>query len=192
TEKLKPLFIHKYENPWAFKHINKKTPPVDYYWNLKTTQVTNITIEFLSPNITAHLQPCNQGIINNFKAQYRKLFLNNRVKAFDKYNEYGIKPVEINIKKCIKYVACAWNNVTESTIKNSLIDKLNLENSLSTNEFIHYDSTVIIIEIRTNDEILAAIISNKKDEIEEDSDPSPIITHNEAIESYDKIIWYLE
>ena len=50
--------------------------------------------------------------------QYRKLFLNNRVKALDKYNEYGIEPVEIDIKKCIKYVACAWNNVTESTIKN--------------------------------------------------------------------------
>ena len=160
--------------------------------------------------------------------------MNNRVKALDKYNEYGIEPVEINIKKCIKYVACAWNNVTESTIKNCwqktgilpkvdtdgfnlvdtademdtdqiivdntnelnevqvLIDKLNFEDPFSANEFIHYDDMEVITELRTNDEILAAVLPNKEDEIEEDLDPLPIITHNEAIESYDKIIWYLE
>jgi hypothetical protein len=165
------------------------------------------------------------------------LFLNNRVKALDKYNEYGIEPVEIDIKKCIKYVAHAWNNVTESTIKNcwrktgilpktndntadeinlddttvemnmdeiivdntnelnevqALIDKLNLGNSLNADEFIDYDNTVITTEIRTNDEILAAVLPNNENEIEDDSNPLPIITHNEAIESYDKIILYLE
>ncbi len=31
NKKLPPLFIHKYENPWAFKNINKKTLLVDYY-----------------------------------------------------------------------------------------------------------------------------------------------------------------
>ncbi len=31
NEKLPLLFIHKYENPWAFKNINKKTLPVNYY-----------------------------------------------------------------------------------------------------------------------------------------------------------------
>src|SRR3954453_4227777 len=33
----------------------------------ENTNLTNITIEFLSPNTTAHLQPCDQGIINSFK-----------------------------------------------------------------------------------------------------------------------------
>src|SRR6266498_3661033 len=32
----------------------------------KTTHLTNITIKHLLPNITAHLQPCDQGIINSF------------------------------------------------------------------------------------------------------------------------------
>ncbi len=31
NEKLSPLFIHKYENPWTLKNINKKTLSVDYY-----------------------------------------------------------------------------------------------------------------------------------------------------------------
>jgi hypothetical protein len=109
SEKLCPLFIHKYENPRALRNINKKTLPVDYYWNNKswmqvsiwneylkkldtrmrrqnrnilllidnapthalyeTTRLTNITIEHLPPNTTAHLQPCDQGIINSFKVR---------------------------------------------------------------------------------------------------------------------------
>ncbi|CAG8552592.1 4843_t:CDS:2, partial [Diversispora eburnea] len=124
-----------------------------------------------------------------------KIILYNRVKALDKFNEYSIEPVEINIKKYIKYVTYVWNNVTEFTIKNCwqktgilsevdtdefnlnytvdemdineitvnntnevqvLIDRLNLEDPFSANEFIHYNDTEVITEIRTNDEILAA------------------------------------
>lgn len=44
--------------------------------------------------------------------------MHNRVKAFDNFNEYGTEPDEIDVKKCIKYVARAWDNVTNVTIKN--------------------------------------------------------------------------
>ena len=73
----------------------------------ETTYLTNITIKYLPPNTTSHLQPCDQSIINSFKSQYRKLYLRNRVKAFDKFREFSIEPVKININKCIKYVAHA-------------------------------------------------------------------------------------
>ena len=46
------------------------------------------------------------------------MYLRNRVKTFDNFNEYGTEPDEIDIKKCIKYVARAWDNVTDTTIKN--------------------------------------------------------------------------
>jgi len=36
----------------------------------ESTNLTNINIEYLPPNTTAHLQPCDQGIyINSFKVR---------------------------------------------------------------------------------------------------------------------------
>ena len=35
----------------------------------ETTNLTNIVIKYLPPNTTAHLQPCDQGIINSFKVR---------------------------------------------------------------------------------------------------------------------------
>ena len=49
------------------------------------------------------------------------MYLHNRVKAFDNFNEYGTETDEIDVKKCIKYVAHAWDNVTNVTIKNCWI-----------------------------------------------------------------------
>ncbi|CAB5204236.1 unnamed protein product [Rhizophagus irregularis] len=63
----------------------------------ETINLTNIKIEFLPPNTTAHdLQPC---IINNFKAQYRKLLLRNRVKAFDNIiMNMALNPARLTLK----------------------------------------------------------------------------------------------
>ena len=49
------------------------------------------------------------------------MYLRNRVKVFDNFNEYGTEPDEIDVKKCIKYVVRAWDNVTNVTIKNCWI-----------------------------------------------------------------------
>ena len=35
----------------------------------ENTNLTNIVIEYLPPNTTSHLQPCDQGIINSFKVR---------------------------------------------------------------------------------------------------------------------------
>src|SRR6266498_3129911 len=91
----------------------------------ETTYLTNITIKYLPPNITSHLQPCDQGIINSFKSQYRKLYLRNRVKAFDKFREFGIEPVEIDIQR-----------LKELEKVQVLIDKLSFEDPLDADEFV--------------------------------------------------------
>lgn len=75
-----------------------------------------------------------------------------------------------------------------------LIDKLNLENPLSADEFVQYDNFGLITEMISDEDILKAVLpNNQEEEVEElDSDPLPSITHNEAIEHYDKVILYLE
>ncbi|GBC46554.2 tigger transposable element-derived protein 6-like [Rhizophagus irregularis DAOM 181602=DAOM 197198] len=81
-------------------------------------ELTNIEIKFLPSNTTAHLQPCDKGIINSFKAHYRKLLLKNRIKAFDYQQETGNSKLPIDIKKAIKYVVSAWDKVLSQTIFN--------------------------------------------------------------------------
>src|SRR6266542_2522258 len=200
-----------------------------------TTYLTNITIKYLPPNTTSHLQPCDQGIINSFKSQYQKLYLRNRIKAFDKFREFGIEPVKIDINKCIKYVAYAWNNVTRATIEHFwtkedilpnnddenyvnteledhnanieleiqrlkeleevqvLINKLSFEDPLDADKFVQYDKSEIAHEIISDEEIIKAIHSNnQKNQEKEIETPLSQITHDEVIESYDKVILYLE
>ncbi|MDW3631436.1 MAG: hypothetical protein QOK71_08365 [Nitrososphaeraceae archaeon] len=62
TEKLKPLFIHKYKTPRALKHIYKETLPVDYYWNLKAWMQTSIFNDYLI-NLNRSMQRQNRNIL---------------------------------------------------------------------------------------------------------------------------------
>lgn len=52
------------------------------------------------------------------QAQYRKLLLQNRIKAFDFQQLTGNSKSPINIKKAIKYVVSAWDRVLPKTIFN--------------------------------------------------------------------------
>ena len=114
TEKLKPIFIHKYKNPRILRKKKKEELPVNYYWNStawmqvsiwndyitkldtqmrlrhrnilllvnnapvhvinENLNLTNVTVHFLPPNTTAHLQSCDAGIINSFKVSNIFLF----------------------------------------------------------------------------------------------------------------------
>lgn len=47
TEKLNPLFIHKYQNPRPLRGIKKDTLPVDYYWNNTSWMQVSIWNDYL-------------------------------------------------------------------------------------------------------------------------------------------------
>uniref|UniRef100_U9UQG8 Uncharacterized protein n=1 Tax=Rhizophagus irregularis (strain DAOM 181602 / DAOM 197198 / MUCL 43194) TaxID=747089 RepID=U9UQG8_RHIID len=71
-----------------------------------------------------------------------------------------------------------------------LIDKLNIENPFIAEEYIQYDDSEVITDMISNEEILKVVFSNNNNHQKkgtEDSDPLPSITHNEAINYYDKI-----
>ena len=53
--------------------------------------LTNVELFFFAPNLTSHVQPMDAGIIRNFKAHYRRLFIE---RALERY-EAGITPSSI-------------------------------------------------------------------------------------------------
>lgn len=79
-----------------------------------------------------------------------------------------------------------------------LINKLDLENPFTADEFVQYDNSGVTAEMVPVEEILNAVLpnNNQEKEIEDleelESNLLPPITHSEAIELYDKIILYLE
>jgi hypothetical protein len=74
-----------------------------------------------------------------------------------------------------------------------LIDKLDFDEAFTAEEFIEYDESEPTNEMISDEEILNGVLPNEKEkEKEEDENSLPIISHNEAIESYDKVILYLE
>jgi len=74
-----------------------------------------------------------------------------------------------------------------------LINKLDFDEAFTAEEFIEYDESEPTNEMISDEKILNGILPNEKGKDEdEDENPLPIISHNEAIESYDKVILYLE
>jgi len=74
-----------------------------------------------------------------------------------------------------------------------LINKLDFDEAFTAEEFIEYDESEPTNEMISDEEILNGILPNEKGKDEdEDENPLPIISHNEAIKSYDKVILYLE
>lgn len=72
-----------------------------------------------------------------------------------------------------------------------LIDKLDFENPLTSDEFIQCDKSETTTEMISDEEILKAVLPNDQEK-EPEEVPLPKITHNDAIDSYDKVILYLE
>ena len=74
-----------------------------------------------------------------------------------------------------------------------LIDKLIFDDPLTAEEFVWFDKSETTGEMISDEEIVKAVLPEPNElENEEEEDPLPTITHNEAIEAYDKVILYLD
>jgi hypothetical protein len=73
-----------------------------------------------------------------------------------------------------------------------LINKLDFEDPFTAEEFVLYDDSEITTEMISDEEILKAVQPNNQEKEEIEEEPLPIITHNEVIECYDKVILYLQ
>ena len=81
-----------------------------------------VNVVFLPANTTSIMQPCDAGIIRNFKAGYRKLMLRKITHLVD---DESVETVDTNtIKKsvnmlhCLQYSRDAWAAVTTDAVKN--------------------------------------------------------------------------
>jgi len=77
--------------------------------------LSHVHIEFFQPNLTAHVQPLDQGVIRCFKAHYRKAFIS---RAIDNYDA-GTSPGEIyslNQLQAMRMAQLAWDAVEASAI----------------------------------------------------------------------------
>jgi hypothetical protein len=77
----------------------------------------NIRVENFEPNLMAHVQLQDQGIIRCFKAHYRARFIQRAIDRYDK----GITPAEIydiNQLQAMRIADAAWCEVDATTIRN--------------------------------------------------------------------------
>ena len=73
----------------------------------------NVRCEFLPPTTTSHLQPMDAGIINAFKAHYRRYLVRFHIDAIDA----GRAP-KVEVSDAIRWKKLSWDEVTSSTIVN--------------------------------------------------------------------------
>ena len=76
----------------------------------------NICVENFSPNLTAHIQPMDQGIIRCFKAHYRARYIQRAIDHYDR----GVTPsmiYDIDQLEAMRLAEAAWEEVDSTTIQ---------------------------------------------------------------------------
>ena len=79
--------------------------------------ITNIHMEFFSPNLTSHVQPMDAGIIRCFKAHYRKLFVACSIDRYD-VGIHSSKIYDINQLEAMHLADIAWSHVRPEVHRN--------------------------------------------------------------------------
>lgn len=76
-------------------------------------QLKNVTLHFLPPNTTAHIQPMDAGIIKAFEVHYRKQLVQHYINSVEKDEDQSI-----NLREALHIVKTAWDRLKASTIVN--------------------------------------------------------------------------
>lgn len=79
-------------------------------------ELKNITLEFLPPNTTSHIQPLDAGIIKTLKAKYRHDLIGAWLEELER-----LLPNEApgtDLLKAVEMLAQAWDDMPEQTIRN--------------------------------------------------------------------------
>lgn len=177
--------------------------------------LSNVTLQFLPPNTTSHIQPMDAGIIRNFKLYYRKHHVRHLVRCVDEEKE-----CVINIREAIAYISDAWNSVKPQTIANcwrhtglvpgeaeesqtedftteiaALTAQLPIEHPMSVSEFVAVDASEPTAEELSDNEIIALATNAPEatsDDESDDETPPPPISLKQCQTALDQALQFLE
>ena len=90
-----------------------------------------IIAKFLPPNVTALIQPMDQGVLESIKRVYRKSILRDLVSQSTFTIQDFLKTLDM--MKVIDTVATAWDMVTPAAIRNSWKKLMPLPNDIQQN-----------------------------------------------------------
>jgi hypothetical protein len=135
---------------------------------LNGVQLKNTELLFLPPNSTTRIQPLDAGIISSFKAKYKQKFIRYLLQQIE---TNPLDQKKLDLLSAIKYVVSSWEEVSVKTIENCwhktqlisnnqslpdnesmddltvFIDQINLQNPMTSEEYINMPEERIIEEI---------------------------------------------
>ncbi|GBL79209.1 Tigger transposable element-derived protein 2 [Araneus ventricosus] len=79
----------------------------------------NIKAVFLPPNVTALLQPMDQGVLQNVKCSYRKMLLRKLIESDGSFDSVLQLIKNVTIKDVIYWVSESWDSVTQNCLVKS-------------------------------------------------------------------------
>ena len=160
---------------------------------VQTLDLTNVTVMFLPPNTTSHIQPMDAGIIAAFKKRYRSFQLS---MALDREKNDIVNIYKVDILQAMLWCRDSWNMVTPESIKNcwshtGLLDAVKVDFSvmeldteenvvdeiieqltahpLALDEYLTRDNDFEVHQQFTDADILATYLQNDSDTDEEDA-----------------------
>jgi hypothetical protein len=110
-------WIHRWDLELATKNRKILLLQDNFSGHIVPEDLHNIRVENFEPNLTAHVQPNDQGIIRCFKAHYRSKFIQY---AIDRYDD-SVTPAhiyDINQLQAMRLAEVAWREVDTTTIRN--------------------------------------------------------------------------
>lgn len=110
-------------------------------------RLTNVKLVFLPPNTTSLIQPMDQGIIANFKKNYRSMILRHLVALIDGGIEGRAAELSrrVSLLEALHMLRQAWNKISSTTISNCYKRANFVKDSTDVDEDSRGDDAIIYI-----------------------------------------------
>lgn len=179
----------------------------------KEFSLTNVTVIFLPANTTSVCQPLDQGVIQNFKVNYRHYILKHVISKMHSAKSASDVSKSVNVLDALCFIKSAWDKVETSTIKNCfrkagfmlenpILQEFDPEDdmplatlldfhTLAEHNEIHLEEFLIIDKdtFTENDDMAINLENlNNPEEILSDSEEELVLQEIESIKSYEEAL----